>query len=606
MESTFNRVSLADVVRGYLRTLPDSLQIIKGMLYMLRIGPNRNWSLGRLLETQARRFPDRPALRFGEREWSYSEFNARVNQVAALLVRQGIRSGDVVGVLMETRPELLVCVAAVVKLGAVAGMLNYNQRDAVLMHSINLIKPKLMITSAECVAALETTSFMPQQNAAIKHFWLACDEAPCPAGFTDLEAASRSLPTDNPAATATVKMNQPCFYIFTSGTTGLPKASVMTHYRWLAGMVGVGMYSMRLRPDDVLYVVLPFYHNNALTVSWGAALGAGACMALTRKFSASRFWDEVRHYRATTFCYIGELCRYLLNQPPREADRQHAIRVIAGNGLRPEIWDEFKQRFGIPRIAEFYGASECNLAFVNYFNIDGSAGMCPLPFAVVAYDPDTEQPLRNSAGRLQRVKNGDTGLLITRISKLAPFDGYTDSKASEKKLLHNVFKKGDSWFNTGDLVRKQGFFHIQFVDRLGDTFRWKGENVATTEVEAVVNSDQQVEQAVVYGVQVPNADGRAGMAAVTLRVPLEKFNGKALASTLEQQLPGYAVPIFLRVRHEHEITGTFKNRKVELKNEGFDPEQVKDPLFYYAGREQGYRQLDDSVMAQIRSGSFRL
>lgn len=606
MSSDFNRVSLADLARGYLRTIPDTLPILNGLLYMLRIGPNRAWSLGRLLEKQARRFPDRPALRFGDRDWSYREFNARVNQVAALLEKQGIGSGDVVGVLMETRPELLVCVAAVVKLGAVAGMLNFNQRDAVLSHSIGLIKPKLMITSAECVAALETTPFMPQQDASIQHYWLANNDLPRPNGFLDLEAASRDLSTENPAATAKVKMSQPCFYIFTSGTTGMPKASIMTHYRWLMGMVGVGMYSMRLRPDDVLYVVLPFYHNNALTVSWGAALGAGACMALTRKFSASRFWDDVRRYQATTFCYIGELCRYLLNQPPSEQDRQHNVRVIAGNGLRPEIWDQFKQRFGIGRIAEFYGASECNLAFVNYFNIDGSAGMCPLPFAIVEYDPETELPARDAAGRLQRVKAGDAGLLMTRISKLAPFDGYTDASASAKKLLHNAFKNGDSWFNTGDLVRNQGLFHIQFVDRLGDTFRWKGENVATTEVEAVINDDAQVEQAVVYGVQLPNADGRAGMAALTLRVPLHEFNGKALATTLEQQLPGYAVPLFLRVRHEHEITGTFKNRKVELKNEGFDLERVKDPLFYYAGRELGYREMDAGVLEQIRAGAFRV
>lgn len=606
MTADFNRISLTDLVRGYLRMLPDTLSIINGLLYMVRVGPNRAWSLGRLLEAQARRYPDRPALRFGDRDWSYREFNARVNQVAAMLEQRGIRSGDVVAVLMETRPELLVCVAAIVKLGAVAGMLNYNQRDVVLAHSIGLIKPKAIITSAECVATLETTQYMPQQDAGITHYWLPANGLECPVGFTDLEEASRSMSTANPDSTRKVKMSQPCFYIFTSGTTGMPKASVMTHYRWLMGMIGVGMYSMRLRSDDVLYVALPFYHNNALTVSWGAALGAGACIALSRKFSASRFWDDIRQYRATTFCYIGELCRYLLNQPASALDRQHNVRVIAGNGLRPDIWELFKQRFDIKRVAEFYGASECNLAFVNYFNIDGSAGMCPLPFAIVAFDPETEQPLRDSTGRLRRVKTGDTGLLVTQISKLAPFDGYTDSTASEKKLLRNVFRDGDCWFNTGDLVRNQGFAHIQFVDRLGDTFRWKGENVATTEVEAVVNSNEQVEQAVVYGVQLPNTDGRAGMAALTLKVPLADFDVRALANTVSQQLPGYAVPLFLRVRNELEITGTFKNRKVELKNEGFDLERVSDPLFYYAGRDQGYRQLDAGTLAQIRSGAFRL
>lgn len=608
MSDEFNRISLARLAAGALQLVPDAPLLAKGALNMALAGPQRAFSIGRLLEQQARRHPHRPALRFDERSWTYGEFNAWVNRVAALFAQQGIRSGDVVGLLMENRPELLVCVAATVKLGAIAGMLNFNQRDEVLTHSINLIQPKLMVTAAESVAALDTTPFAPLQNSTITHYWLPAVDGslPRPAGFADLEQDSRKQPDRNPAATAQVKMRQPCFYIFTSGTTGLPKASVMTHYRWLQGMAGMGLMAMRLRPHDVLYTPLPLYHNNALTVSWASALGSGACLALARKFSVSNFWHDIRHHRATAFCYIGELCRYLLNQPPSPLDRQHQVRVIIGNGLRPEIWQEFKQRFGIGRIAEFYGASECNLGFINAFNVDGTAGFCPLPFAIVEYDPESEQPVRNARGFLQRVPTGGVGLLITQIGRRTPFDGYTDPKASEKKLLRDVFAKDDCWFNTGDLVRDQGFRHIQFVDRLGDTFRWKGENVATTEVEAALHRDAQVEQAVVYGVQVPNADGRAGMAALTLNVPLAQFDPAALARTLSQHLPAYAVPLFLRVRDEHEITGTFKNRKVELKNEGFDLARVNDPLFYFAGREQGYRMLDVEVLERIRSGELRL
>lgn len=606
MTNDFLRVPLAGILRGIWQAILEPLPVLRGLRYVLRSGPARAWSIGRLLEEQARRYPGRPAVRFGNDEWSYAQLNARANQVAAVLAARGVQSGDVVAVMMETRPELLACIAGTVKLGAVVGVLNYNQRDEVLTHSIGLIQPKVIITSAECVATLSTSAYMPGRGGDVQHLWMPLDGHACPDGFTDLAQAMRGMPETDPATTGQVLMGQPCFYIFTSGTTGMPKASVMTHYRWLMGMNGVGTFSMRLTCEDVMYVALPFYHNNALTVSWGSAMGAGACMALSRKFSASRFWDEARHHRATAFCYIGEVCRYLLNQPASPKDREHRVRVIAGNGLRPDIWMAFKERFGIGRIVEFYGASEANLAFINYFNVDGTAGMCPLPYAIVAFDPETEEATRDAKGRLQRVGAGGIGLLVTQVNRLAPFEGYTDDKATEKKLFRNAFRAGDAWFNTGDLVRDQGWHHIQFVDRLGDTFRWKGENVATTEVEAVINKDPQVEQSVVYGVQVPHADGRAGMAALTLRVPPAQFDTKVLADTLRRHLPAYALPLFLRVRAEHEVTGTFKNRKVELKAEAFDLDRVDDPLYWYAGTDQGYRPLDAAALAAIRSGAQRL
>src|SRR5574343_1354177 len=291
----------------------------------------------------------------------------------------------------------------------------------------------------------------------------------------------------------------------------------MSHYRWHRCMSGMGIMGLRLRPEDVLYCPLPLYHNNALTVSWGAVVGAGASLVLVPKFSASRFWDDVRCYQATSFCYIGELCRYLLNQPARPDDRAHRVRAMLGNGLRPEIWDAFQQRFGIDHIAEFYTASECNLAFINALGLPRTTGLCPLSYAIVRMDLDTEQPVRSGRRQhMSRVQRGEVGLLITEITTRAPLDGYTDAKATEAKVLRNVFKKGDAWFNTGDLVRHQGLHHMQFVDRLGDTFRWKGENVATTEVEGVLAHQAEVAEAVVYGVTVPGADGRAGMAALTL------------------------------------------------------------------------------------------
>ncbi|HWY25722.1 MAG TPA: AMP-binding protein, partial [Nevskia sp.] len=320
-----------------------------------------------------------------------------------------------------------------------------------------------------------------------------------------------------------------------------------------------------------------------------------------RKFSASRFWDEVRAHQATAFCYIGELCRYLLNQPPSQRDRDHRVRLVVGNGLRAEIWEPFQQRFGIGQVFEFYGASEANLVFVNGFGLSRTAGYCPLSFAVVEFDAEAEVPHRSADGYLRKVAKGGVGLLITEVTDKSPFDGYTDAKAGEAKLLRKAFAADDCWFNTGDLVRDQGWRHIQFVDRVGDTYRWKGENVATTEVEGALNRFPGIEQAVAYGVQVPGADGRAGMAAISCAGAVD---GAGLARHLREVLPAYAVPVFLRLRREQETTGTFKYRKVELKREGFDPAGIAEPL--YLLREGGYEPLTPEVYGRIGRGEIRL
>jgi fatty-acyl-CoA synthase len=409
----------------------------------------------------------------------------------------------------------------------------------------------------------------------------------------------------NPAATGQVTPNDPLCYILTSGTTGMPKASVMSHRRWLRAMGGMGQLTLRLKPGEALYCALPLYHNNALTVSWSAVMGTGAALALDRRFSASGFWDRVRHYDAVGFTYIGELCRYLLAQPPSARDREHRVRTCIGNGLRPEIWRAFKDRFGIERVCEFYGASEGNMVFVNSFNVDETAGYCPFPFAVVEYDPATAAPRRNARGRLDKVARGGTGLLMTEVTTSSPFDGYTDRRAGEARLVRDAFRKGDCWFNTGDLVRDQGWRHIQFVDRLGDTFRWKGENVATTEVEAALRTAPGVRDLTVYGVQVPHADGRAGMAALCLDDGAT-LDGAALAAHAGARLPAYAVPLFLRIVPELETTATFKTRKHLLRDEGFDPARVKDPLYVLLDRARGYQPLTPETWSRIQGGSARL
>ncbi|MFP5357111.1 MAG: long-chain-acyl-CoA synthetase [Gammaproteobacteria bacterium] len=592
-----DQVRFRDLLQGAWRRLPQTGPFLRGLWHLARIKPDSACSLGLLLEMRAREQPQQIALRFEDRSWTYAEFNAWANRLSAVLRLQGVGPGERVAILMENRAEVLALVAATVKLGAVAVMLNHQQRGAALQHSLQLGTPRCLVAGAECLPALET---VPIADIPAR---LWDGEGGCPPGWQALRDLAQRQPAADPPETQSVLARQPCFYIFTSGTTGLPKASVMTHYRWLRGMAGLGMMGLRLTPQDVLYCPLPLYHNNALTVSWGAVLGAGATLALARRFSASGFWQDIRAQGATSFCYIGELCRYLINQPPSADDRRHGVHSMIGNGLRPEIWETFQSRFGIEHISEFYGASEANLAFVNGFGLSRTAGFCPMPFAVVAFDPEQEQPLPDARGRLQKVRPGEVGLLITEVSERTPFDGYTDRRASEAKLLRDVFTPGDCWFNTGDLVRDQGYRHIQFVDRVGDTFRWKGENVATSEVEAVLTRHPDVEQAVVYGVTVPGQEGRAGMAALTLRTP--GLDTAGLAAFLRESLPPYAVPCFLRLQREPQTTSTFKYRKVELKREGFDPARVQEPLYVLSSGQRGYEPLQPEHHARILAGDWR-
>ncbi|MGV9671211.1 long-chain-acyl-CoA synthetase [Gordonia sp. NPDC003504] len=570
-------VGVSDLVKGVLKMAPRAHQMIKHAPGLIRRPPDAKRTIGSIFQNHASSHPDRPFVRFGGKTTTYGEANRTVNRYAAVLADKGVKTGDVVAILAKNSATDLLIMLATVKLGAVAGMLNYNQRGSVLEHSMNLLGARVLIHDPDCAEAFESIA-----DSALPDHVLT---------FADLDEEATGKPETDPEVTATLPASTEAFYIFTSGTTGMPKASVMSHNRWLASLSGIGGLAVRLRASDTMYVPLPLYHNNALSVSLSSVLAAGACIAIGKQFSASKFWDDVILNRATAFCYIGELCRYLLAQPEKPTDRTHGVRLVVGNGMRPDIWDEFRDRFGIDRIVEFYGASELNLVFVNAFSASRTAGFCPLPYAIVEYDEDGK-PKRNDKGRLTKVGRGGTGLLLSGINDRVPIDGYTDPAETEKKIVRDAFKDGDAWFNSGDLVRDQGFSHIAFVDRLGDTFRWKGENVATTEVEAGLDGSPMVAQSVVFGVEVPGADGKAGMAAITIREG-ESFDGAQLAKHLYDALPSYAMPLFVRIVGALEATSTFKNRKVELREEGYS-KPGDDPLYVLAGRDKGYVEFYES------------
>jgi fatty-acyl-CoA synthase len=566
---TRTAVALADIATRLPGLLPDLPVMLRGALTGLLPQRNSKASIGKVFQERAARYGDHVFLRFGDQQLTYREANETANRYAAVLAARGVGHGDVVGIMLRNSPNAVLMMLAVVKCGAIAGMINYHQRGEVLAHSLGLLDAKVLVAESDLVSAVSESG------------------APAdPMTIEELERLAATAPTSNPASASAVLAKDTAFYIFTSGTTGFPKASVMTHFRWLRALAAFGGVGLRLHSSDTLYCCLPLYHNNALTVAVASVINSGATLALGKSFSASRFWDEVIANDATAFIYIGEICRYLLNQPPKPTDRAHKVRLIAGNGLRPEIWDEFTTRFGIQRVCEFYAASEGNTAFINILNVPKTTGVSPLPLAYVEYDPDTGAPLRDENGRVRRVPPGQPGLLLSPVNRLQPYDGYTDPAASEKKLIRNAFRKGDCWFNTGDVMRPQGMGHAAFVDRLGDTFRWKGENVATTQVEAALAADESVEECAVYGVEIPRTGGRAGMAAVKLRDGAE-FDGKALARTVYDRLPVYALPLFIRVVRSMEHTTTFKSRKVDLREQGYGP-GIEDPLYVLAGRDEGY------------------
>lgn len=584
MGSKVSEVGLVDIARRVPGVLADVPVMVRGVVTGLLARPTSKTSIGKVFQDRAARYGDRVFLRFGDEQLTYREANEAANRYAAVLAARGVGRGDVVGIILRNSPSTVLMMLAVVKCGAIAGMLNYHQRGDVLAHSLGLLDAKVLVAESDLVAAVSECG----------------NPGPAPTTIEEMDRLAGTAPTTNPPSASAVLAKDTAFYIFTSGTTGHPKASVMSHRRWLAALAAFGGLGLRLKGSDTLYSCLPLYHNNALTVAVSSVINAGATLALGRSFSASRFWDEVIASDATAFIYIGEVCRYLLNQPPKPTDRAHKVRVIAGNGLRPEIWDEFTARFGIARVCEFYAASEGNTAFINIFNVPKSTGIAPMPLAYVQYDPDTGAPLRDENGRVKRAPAGQAGLLISPVNKLQPFDGYTDPAASEKKLVRNAFREGDCWFNTGDVMSPQGMGHAAFVDRLGDTFRWKGENVATTQVEAAVGADKSVEECAVFGVEVPRTGGRAGMAAIKLREGAE-FDGKELARCAYEQLPPYALPLFVRVVDSMEHTTTFKSRKVDLREQAYGP-GIEDPIYVLAGRDEGYVPFYDEYPDEVAAG----
>ena len=569
---------------------------------------DRSLTLPVLIGRLAQRFGDAPALLSADSRLSYRELAAACHRYARWGLARGLARGDTVCLVMANCPDYLAIWLGLSGIGATVALINTNLRGELLAHSLNLVAPRYVIVGASLSEAVGAVR--PLLVPGVECWLIGEGDEDLPR-LDDASAKLSGEPLHASELTAPPALEDRALCIYTSGTTGLPKAANVSHYRlmqwshWFAGLIDV-------QPEDRMYDCLPMYHSVGGVVATGATLVGGGAVVLRERFSASGFWKDVVAERCTLFQYIGELCRYLLASLPQEDESQHVLRLACGNGLRAEVWGEFQQRFRIPQILEYYAATEGNFSLYNCEGRPGAIGRIPpflahrLPVALVKFDLDAAAPVRNASARCERCAPHEPGEAIGQILDAhgsTRFEGYTDAAASSKKILRDVFAPGDAWYRTGDLMRQdeQGFFY--FVDRVGDTFRWKGENVSTTEVAGVIAGCPGVMDVAVYGVSVPGTEGRAGMAAL---VTGEGFDLAELRRALQERLPAYARPLFLRIVTAIELTGTFKLRKQELALEGYDPARVRDAVYVDDGGRNAYVRLDDELHERLQAGVLRL
>jgi len=586
-------------LKGALRTLRMTTPIAK---HPTRVFPA-------IMDELAERWGDAPALLSDRESFSYRELAARANQYARWTLAQGIQKGDTVCLMMPNRPEYMALWLGVTRVGGVVALINSNLTGATLAHCVNVVSPKHVIVAADLLERYETAGAFIAGHA---NLWVHGDAKPDQARIDRaVDAFSGAKLTGRETRALTIEDR--ALFIYTSGTTGLPKAANMNHYRlMLAGHAFAGV--MATRPSDRMYDCLPMYHTAGGLVATGALLVNGGSVVIREKFSARECWDDIERWNCTIFQYIGEFCRYLLNSPPHPKETAHRLRLACGNGLRPDVWPDFKRRFGIPHIIEFYAATEGNVSMFNFEDKEGAVGRIPwflerrFPTKVVRFDIGLQQPIRDPQGFCIECAPEEAGEVIGNILKDASkpgarFEGYATKAETEKKILHDVFQKGDSWFRTGDLMRKDADGYFYFVDRIGDTFRWKGENVSTTEVEETIGRFPGVEETNVYGVSIPGRDGRAGMTAVVVNA---SFDLAAFRKHLASSLPDYARPLFLRIRGEMDVTSTFKQKKIDYVAQGFDPAATTDPIFFDDPAEKAFVRIDRALHDRIRDGGIRL
>ncbi len=594
-----------------IQTIKREAKYLSGMLRMLKAIKNVDADSDRLVPDDLEKLCDKygPNIAFLEddRTMSYAEFEAYANRVANWALGEGCVKGDTVCVFVRNRLEYVAIWFGLSKVGIIPALLNFQLTGTALSHCVNISDAKLVIVDGELIAQWETAVQDITNNPKIFTAFGAND------GYANFDEAVALAETKRPAKSARggIIAGDQLMKMFTSGTTGLPKAAKVTHVRAQNYMRGFAA-GAQTGPKDRMLMVLPMYHATGGLCGVGAAISNGGGVIVRPKFSASKFWDEAVKYDATLFMYVGELCRFLNATPPHPKERAHKIKWAMGNGLRPEVWPEFVERFNIPHVIEFYGATEGNVSLINLDGPIGAVGRAPeylkskFNCDIIRYDIETGANVRGADGFCVRTNNDEVGELIGEIRNddaRFRFEGYENKAATKKKVLRDVFKKGDAWFRSGDLMKHDALGYYYFIDRVGDTYRWKAENVATGEVAAVLSNFDGITQANVYGVQVPGYDGRAGMASLVCEALPDMV---ALRKHIESCLPHYARPVFLRVSRETDTTSTFKFKKTNLVKAGFNPANISEPLFHADSTTSCYKPITPEIYKKIKDGSVRL
>ena len=580
--------------------LSTSLSVAPGALaravpMMLRTREGHDESLLKVVQTNAAESPSGLAVEMGDERLTWSDLDNKSSQVAHVLASLGVKRGDVVALIGKNSPSYLVNILGISRIGAVAALINWHLERGPLGHAVTSAEARVVVVEHDLAQRVHDNKALSGTLDHVLSFRTG-----------DLEERMQSAP-DAPYARVPVNAQDDFVYIYTSGTTGLPKPCRVNHARCLIAGAGFGSLMFRFKPGDKLYSVLPLYHSSALMIGAGSCIVTRTPMALREQFSASAFWPDVQRYGATAMLYIGELCRYLLNTEACEQETANPLRIAVGNGLRADVWEPFMRRFDIADVREFYSATEAPGVIFNLTGKVGSVGHVPMRrfgrLKLARYDVENDELVRDERGRCVECDAEEVGQLMIELrdtsSSLGEFRGYTDKKATEDKVAHNVFDDGDRYFKSGDLLRFDRNDYFYFVDRIGDTYRWKGENVSTSEVAEVLSRAPGIDGATVSSIEVPGAEGRAGLCAVVC----DAFDAESFWATA-QELPSYAQPRFVRVLSQFDTTGTFKIQKTQLKKDGVDPSQVSDALFLRMN--DGYVPLTDELYARVMSQDVRL
>ncbi|XP_021967269.2 long-chain fatty acid transport protein 4 [Folsomia candida] len=603
-----------------IRTIPRDFCALPTLILLkrnLRHFQNGNYTIFRVFEEIVKKNRNKIIFQFNDFKMTGKEVQELSYRVANYFASLGYKKGDRVGIFMTNCAEYAPIWLGLSRIGVIGALINTNLRQTPLKHCIESVNCKAVIFTldlvdamnellAECGGQLEGEptlyTFLEGGTSIPMTFYDS---------FKSLNEILVDVDTICPLVKEAIGFGDVAMFIFTSGTTGLPKAASIKHSRFLM-LAATVVHIAGIKNSDIVYTPLPLYHGSGTVLGSGPALLYGACQVIRKKFSASNFWSDCIKYNATVSQYIGETCRYLLGQPVSKQDKQHKVRVMYGNGLRGEIWADFVSRFGV-KISEFYGATEGNCNMVNLDGRVGAIGFVPLwgpnvlPIRLIKVDEETGEPIRDpKTGFVVRCGLNHPGEIVGRIIKKDPitdFQGYADKTSTSGKIMVDAFRKGDSWFRSGDVLVQDNLGYFYFQDRKGDTFRWKGENCSTAEVESIISTISGLKGTVVFGVEIPGANGRAGMAVMS--DPENTLDMKELANGVIKGLPAYARPVFVRVLStELVLTGTYKLKKNEYQKEAFNINLVPDPVYFFNGKK--YVRMDQEIYEDIMSSKIRV